>query len=127
MLVRLLLVLMYNAHSGGEVHDYYWNGHREDTFDVSGVGELSSGEFGNFIAGFAAGYEDAPLAYWIVRGAGSVYGIIAGLQGVAPYGEWQYWGDDESSVRNINLGTWWGRDRLHDLLKREHRGPAVCP
>ncbi|HEY3494483.1 MAG TPA: RHS repeat-associated core domain-containing protein, partial [Polyangiaceae bacterium] len=102
----------------GELHGHngdfdYWSQRRGDTFEICGYGRMTEAEFGNFIAGFAAGVLDDPLAYWIVRGAGALYGAGAGVLNVFGIGDGELGpigllGDTESSVHFINDGLGFG-------------------
>jgi RHS repeat-associated protein len=100
---RFPYLLMADLHKGAGDLDF-WSVAQDDTFQISGVGKLNSAQFGNFIAGFGAGVLDDALAYWLVRGAGSLYGTGASLNGTAGWGELQYLGDNGDSVSNIDLG-----------------------
>ena len=112
----LPMLLMANQHRGNEVDDEtggdfdFWGRPltTNDTFTLYGVGKMSSAQFGNFIAGFGAGTIDSPTAYWLVRGAGSVYGIKAWKDGIAPLGPLKYLGDSADSVDYIDRGLCWG-------------------
>jgi len=103
-------LLMADLHRGGGVFDFVSSPDMyEDTFTLDGYGTMDAAQFGNFIAGYAAGVLDDPLAYWLVRATGSMYGLGAGLWGHAPPGEWQYFGDNADSVTHIDRGAGYAR------------------
>ena len=115
---------MAQKHCGACDYDF-WSVAPYDTFAVRDLGVLEPAQFGNYIAGFAAGYLDDVGAYWLVRGAGSFFGFGAYLNGTAPPGEWQYLGDNYDSVLHIDLGVLAGWE-LRERLLRENRRAATC-
>jgi hypothetical protein len=105
--------------SHGAPYDYYAN-EPDDTFDVPGLGVMTAAEFGNFIAGFAAGYLKDPVAYVAVRAGGSLYGALAIPLGDFHWTQIPFGGDDWSSVHRINQGAVFG-------YARRSRHDASCP
>jgi hypothetical protein len=86
----------------------------DDTFCVPTLGSLDSKDFGNFMAGFAAGYLGSEAAYAGVRAGGDFYGFKDDrAPGGPPRGpggpEWKYLGDDAVSVWRINQGYSFGK------------------
>lgn len=82
--------LMYLLHHDDGDFDF-WAKNKDkresekDTFELCGVPTMNAAQFGNFIAGFAAGHMKDERAYMLVRGAGAFYGVIGALSGK---GEW---------------------------------------
>lgn len=97
--------MMYNRHKANGTDDY-WGNHKDDTFCVRGQ-ELSSADFGNFIAGYGAGYSLDPAAHVAVRAAGNFFGWAGVALG---YGDFTFdqflWGGDNTrSVLFIEGGS----------------------
>jgi hypothetical protein len=101
---------MLARHEAGGINDFY-SVAPEDTFDLGTGTKLDAAEFGNFIAGYAAGYNDSLLDHFAVRTAGSIYGCMSS-RGAAPNkypGMPTFYGDDYGSVFNIESGYHWGQ------------------
>jgi hypothetical protein len=78
---------------------------------------MNAAQFGNFIAGYAAGYAVDPVAYGLVRAAGCFYGVIGSIfrqGGATPqWSQIPLQGDNWDSVVHIEGGNLEGvRDRL---------------
>ncbi len=119
--------IMWNRHKGCGTDDYWCKDDLDverdgpDTYDVRGR-IMNGAQFGNYIAGYAAGYRADPLAYDIVRAAGSFYGVIGSIfrQGGAQpeLSQLLFLGDNLESVVHIDIGT---GDGFRDKLKRMRR------
>jgi RHS repeat-associated protein len=116
---------MLERHRGCGPDDYWCKDRADkekdgpDTYDVRGH-ILNAAQFGNFIAGYAAGYAIDPLAHAAVRAAGSIYGII-GLRDGDAKPEWSqllFLGDNFDSVMHIDAGAFEG---IRDKLKKWKR------
>jgi RHS repeat-associated protein len=101
-------LIMYAKHSSGGTYDFAVNAPSQ-SWDVPGIGILQAPDFGNYIAGYAAGSINDPLAYWLTRGAGCFYGsfeVVVRNPAPDPRGgpSWKYLGDDAASVQYIDQG-----------------------
>jgi hypothetical protein len=109
--------MMYERHKGGGVYDF-WVTQQHDTFLVASVGELDSAQFGNFIAGYAAGYRYDLYALIMVRIAGAAYGLVPGIadifSGRAGISAIYFMGDSVESVTAINQGFLYGEARCFE-------------
>jgi len=81
--------------------DFAYGPHWADTYEPHPGMSLTSGEFGNYMAGYMGGYHLGDVGYIAMRAAGNLYENI----------KYKWWygfnifsGDDESSIRYINLG-----------------------
>jgi RHS repeat-associated protein len=103
--------IMYDRHKGKGSNDFYAIA-PDDTFALGTGMKMDAAEFGNFIAGYAAGYRQSKLDYAVVRAAGCFYGFlgyrIARLPNKYP-GMPMFYGDDWGSVFFIESGWNWGR------------------
>ena len=81
--------------------DFAYGPHWADTYEPSPGMRLSSGEFGNYIAGYMGSYHLGDIGYIAMRAMGNSYEN-------SKYNLWYcfnvFWGDDESSIRYIDLG-----------------------
>jgi hypothetical protein len=105
---------MLHRHRGLGSDDYAFR-NTHDTFCVRGQ-ELESADFGNFIAGYGAGYALDPVALAADRLAGSIYGAGGTLLGYndASFDQFLYAGDNTRSVLFIQGGAATGLyDRIH--------------
>jgi uncharacterized protein RhaS with RHS repeats len=119
--------IMWNRHKGCGTDDYWCKDKEDreqdgpDTYDVRGT-IMNGAQFGNYIAGYAAGYAVDVLAYDIVRAAGSYYGIEGSIRrlGNASFelSQLLFLGDNLDSVIHIDLGN---RDGLRDRVKKMRR------
>lgn len=114
---------MLTHHQGGGAFDY-WYHEQGDTYDVPGLGTLTAAEFGNFIAGFAAGYRADPLALQAVKLAGAVYGADV-HRDRSSWSQLFFYGDDWSSVNRINQGFGYGFQVRWDRGQRD-KHPFAC-
>ena len=91
--------LMADMHQGAGPYDF-WYGDQSDLngYWVDGA-RLNSTDFGNFIAGFAAGYLQDPAALGLVRSAGVLYA----------WGHLDAW-DSDRSIEEIHSGYDYGWD-----------------
>jgi hypothetical protein len=94
------------------------------TFTIPNLGVVRSKDYGNYIAGYAAGFLDDQLALALVRGAGIFYENFDSFTGERLRSQlppnflvyedlpdyWNYYGDDPISVRFINDG-WAGGEQ----------------
>lgn len=104
---------MAKLHKGRGPYDF-WSRYRDDTFCVRGQ-EISSADFGNFIAGYAAGYVGDPIAHTAVRQAGNGFGWAGVLngEGAFTFDQFLWGGDNTRSVLFIEGGALIGTfDRL---------------
>ena len=82
----------------------YWA--TADTWDVPGYGLMKTPEYGNYLAGYAAGFGSGLSAYWPVRLLGVEFASLGDIVQDGQYGEsWK----DEKSVPFIDCGYKAGR------------------
>ena len=92
-----------------EGHDNYSQTAPDDTFQVPGLAKLGATDFGNFIAGFGAGYQGHASTYIAVRAAGCFYGTMESMLGEDEHAaELRYLGDNATSVMFIDIGAGYG-------------------
>jgi hypothetical protein len=123
-----LFVIMWLRHGACKTDDYYCDEPSEapgdfnlpDTFDVNGK-IMGSAQFGNYIAGYGAGYWGDPVVYGIVRIAGSGFGISSVIKKHDPF-TWDqliFLGDNTDSVLHIDMGYAAGLGARARNLKRD--------
>jgi RHS repeat-associated protein len=109
--------IMLERHKANALYDFLVNA-QGTLFDIPTMWVSRPKDYGNFIAGFAAGFLNDLVTYETTRVAGSAFGIFDDRDenSVEPQDvpTWRYLGDDESSVKFIDAGWVYGRaERLH--------------